>query len=169
MENQEIKFMPTFTEKWGDLIKEASNYDAIVHGCNCFNSMGAGIAAGVAKVYPEADRVDKQSIYGDINKLGTIEHVIIRDKNVIVVNAYTQFTPGKDVSYAAIEMVLRKLNKDFEGRHIALPMIGCGIAGGYWEIVYNMMKRILKDVSVTIIYWEGEYDKFNGVFPSVIQ
>ena len=51
-----------FEEKWGDLIKEAFNYSAIVHGTNCFNTMGGGIALGIAKVFPEAEEADKKLI-----------------------------------------------------------------------------------------------------------
>jgi len=154
-----------FEEKWGDLIKEAHNYDAIVHGCNCFNTMGGGIAYGISKCFPEAAEKDKKTIYGDINKLGNIDVIEIDRVEVRVANAYTQFQPGRDVSYAAIEMCLRKINYRFKGYHIAMPMIGCGIAGGDWTKVKQMIKDILVDIDVTIIYWDGEKEKFNNEFP----
>ena len=45
--------------------------DILVHGCNCFHTMGAGIAKIISMEYPEALKADKQkSIYADKNKLG---------------------------------------------------------------------------------------------------
>lgn len=40
----------------GDIFKGKD--DVIVHGCNCFCNMGAGIALQVAKYYPEAKNID---------------------------------------------------------------------------------------------------------------
>ena len=76
----------------GDLIKLAKQgrFDVIVHGCNCFCQMGAGIAPQMAEAfgcdefekeiltYTEYDDVGdmyevKTNNKGDINKLGTID------------------------------------------------------------------------------------------------
>jgi O-acetyl-ADP-ribose deacetylase (regulator of RNase III) len=42
----------------GDLIKKAKEgeFDLIVHGCNCFCTMGGGIAKGIKREFPEAYR-----------------------------------------------------------------------------------------------------------------
>ena len=147
-----------FQEKWGDLLKEASNYHAVIHGCNCHNTMGGGIAFGVAKMYPKAARVDKKTKHGDINKLGNIKVVKI-NKKVRIVNAYTQFVPGADVYYSAIHLCLKKINDRFKGKKVALPMIGAGIAGGDFLIIRKMIIDELKDCYVTIIYWPGDKEK----------
>lgn len=157
-------------EKWSDLILESNNYDAIAHGCNCFNTMGGGIAYGISKSFPEARVADAVTMPGDINKLGNIEIVPIKehkDGDIIatVVNCYTQFKPGQDVSYSAIDLCLRKLNSEFKGKHIALPQIGCGIAGGLWSIVKQMIEDTMIDCDVTIIYWDKEREQYNNQFP----
>ena len=40
----------------GDLIQLAldGEFDLIIHGCNCFCSMGAGIAKSIREIFPEA-------------------------------------------------------------------------------------------------------------------
>ena len=56
----------------GDLIRMFSGgeFDLIVHGCNCFHTMGAGIAGTIAKQFPYAAKVDREcTAYGDITKL----------------------------------------------------------------------------------------------------
>ena len=67
--------------------------DILVHGCNCFHTMGAGIAKIISMEYPEALKADKQkSIYADKNKLG--KHTICNIGNQMIINAYTQYHYG---------------------------------------------------------------------------
>ena len=37
----------------GDIIKLAPEFDVVIHGCNCFHKMGAGVAKLIAKNFPE--------------------------------------------------------------------------------------------------------------------
>ncbi len=66
MEYREIK---------GCLISMALNgeFDVITHGCNCFCTMGAGIAPKMAKEFECNNFEMELSGKGDINKLGQID------------------------------------------------------------------------------------------------
>lgn len=160
------------------------NFDVIAHGCNCFCVMGAGIAPQMAKAFgcsdPEKYQQEDPEYRGNINKLGGIEsrlyvHDINTDKEYVskedsdidhlimftVINAYTQYGPGYShvkgeipLSYTALAMVLEKINHVFKGRRIGLPRIGCGLAGGSWEIVERMIKFLLKDCDVTVVNYD---------------
>ena len=57
----------------GDLLELAMDgeFDVIVHGCNCFCQMGAGIARTIRHNVPQAYIQDIQTIKGDRSKLGT--------------------------------------------------------------------------------------------------
>lgn len=120
----------------GDLLKlaEAGEFDVIVHGCNCFNTMGSGIAAQIRKQYPKAYDVDQATSKGDLNKLGTFTQA--STNKFVIINAYTQFgfnTPGlKDdvFEYTAFALILEKLGRLWPGRRFGFPLIGCGLAGG---------------------------------------
>lgn len=158
--------MGQFKEVDGNLIKlaETGHFDVIVHGCNCFNTMGAGLAPQMADAFGcdlfplEADRYR-----GDINKLGQIDYANVDckgcgndDNSVIVVNAYTQYDFGSrngksPVDYQAIALVMKKMNKVFAGKHIGLPKIGAGLAGGSWRIIKEIIKKELVDCDVTIV------------------
>jgi O-acetyl-ADP-ribose deacetylase (regulator of RNase III) len=158
-----------YTEVIGDLILlvKNSSFDVISHGCNCFCQMGAGIAPHMAKEFGcDKFPLEDKKYKGDINKLGQIDYGIgwLRgDKgiygSVIVVNAYTQYRYGKNhpdgvkkpVDYDAITLCMRKINHQFNGKRIGLPKIGCGLAGGDWNIVSNIIKKELKDCDVTIV------------------
>lgn len=130
-----------YQEIEGDLINLAlgGKFDVIAHGCNCFCTMGSGIAFQMSKVFGcDNFFMENKKFKGDINKLGQIEytekHLINLEKPLYVVNAYTQYELGKNLDYTALRMCLRKLNYIFKGKHIGLPLIGCGIAGGVWDI-----------------------------------
>lgn len=144
----------------GDLIKMALNrkFNVIVHGCNCFCSMGAGIAVNMASTFG-CDNFLKEdkSFRGDINKLGTIDYQYFPSLDLIVVNAYTQFLPGKNLDYQALHLCLTKINYMFPTKIIGLPLIGCGIAGGIWDIndnphiKYNINMDVKTIIETTLV------------------
>ena len=73
---------------------------------------------------------------------------------------------------------MRKINHKFKGKHIGLPLIGCGIAGGIWDLdayslkesesfriatqlrsngfkdVKTIIQEELKDCDVTIVHYK---------------
>lgn len=147
--NWELKYIK------GDLIEDAENYDVIAHGCNCFHSFGAGIAKTIRLKYPEAHVVDKNTRYGDRDKMGTIS--VCELPNVTIVNAYTQFkyTSIKlDVEYDAVRECMKKIKERFSGKKIGLPLIGCGLAGGDWDIVSKIIEEELEGEDVTIVLFD---------------
>jgi len=139
----------------GDLIRDRKDFDIIIHGCNCFCMMGAGIAAQVARVIPEAYEVDKKTEKGDGSKLGGYSAVLVDD--VTIINAYTQYHGGANYDYSAIRSAMRKIAEDFDkGQIVGLPKIGAGIAGGDWNVIESIIAEELKDFDVTVVIWEGD-------------
>ena len=82
----------------GDLIKLALNgeFDVIVHGCNCFCTMGKGIALTIKNVFPEAYQADLKTNKGDKQKLGKYSYAKLQRNGyqITVINAYTQYHYG---------------------------------------------------------------------------
>lgn len=150
------------TEK-GNLIQLAKDgkFNIIVHGCNCFNTMGAGIAAQIQKEFPDAYLADSETVRGDPGKLGT--YTIGVHDSLIVVNAYTQYTTsknGEDVfEYNAFQRILDKLVIRFGCFNFGLPLIGMGLAGGDKVRIMSMLEDFSNKVSnrggtVTLVEWE---------------
>lgn len=142
----------------GDLIKAAlrGEYDVIIHGCNCFCTMGKGIAFDVKRYLPEAYQVDKLTIKGDRSKLGTYSAAQIMRKNVsfVVVNAYTQYdfwTPGRRVDYDALKSIFEQIKENFAGQKIAYSKIGCGLGGGDWSVVSKIIDQCLEGENHTLV------------------
>jgi len=197
-----------YQEIEGDLIKLAKQgkFDVITHGCNCFCTMGAGIAPQMAKAFgcdqfqlemTEYVMYDESFEYhhtvetknkGNINKLGTIdyqkqylwfEHPAVTEpgvaipmnsktqgqsgvKDIIVVNSYTQFKYGsnhsdgvaKPIDYEALTLCMGKINFMFKGKHIGLPKIGAGLAGGDWDRIKAIIQTQLKDMDVSVVIYK---------------
>ena len=142
----------------GDLIRDAEQYDVILHGCNCFNTMGSGIALQVKTKFPQAYAVDCLTKSGDRNKLGTISYTT--DTTPIVVNCYSQFDyRGRragimDCDYKAIKTALQEVKKTFSGKKIGMPKIGSQLAGGDWNVIVRIVEEILEGEDVTVITWK---------------
>lgn len=117
--------------------------DILVHGCNCFQTMGAGIARIISKEYPETLQADKkQSIYADKSKLGKFTFCTI--DNQMIVNAYTQYHYGfgKDhFCYEKFPSLLDELFTKFHDKRIGMPLIGCGLAGGDMSVILEEIQK----------------------------
>lgn len=157
----------------GDLVK--SDCDVIIHGCNCFCNMGAGIAKQIRETYPEAYETDKLTISGDKNKLGNISYTktvnkYFSDKLIYVVNAYTQYTYGRKAGevyadYKAINEAMIRIYGLFSDTHdiqfkIGMPKIGAGLARGNWDTISEIINRVFADKKVYVYEWDnGEVKK----------
>jgi O-acetyl-ADP-ribose deacetylase (regulator of RNase III) len=141
----------------GDLIKLAKEgeFDVIVHGANCMQVMGSGIAKTIRQVFPEAWYADLATTKGDLGKMGTLSIAHIND--LTIVNAYTQFnylgrkTGKMDLNYVALRMCMKQIKKKFTGKRIGMPLIGAGLAGGDWNVIKTILEEELFDEDLTIV------------------
>lgn len=145
----------------GDLIKLAiaGHFDVIVHGCNCFCTMGRGIAKQIRDELPEAYSADCATLSGDRSKLGnyTFAHVVRGNSRFVVVNAYTQYDwrgKGPKADYDAISEVFAQIARDFPAARIGYPMIGAGLAGGSWPAISRLIERELKGRDHTLVEYQ---------------
>lgn len=147
----------------GNLVK--SDCDVIIHGCNCFHTMGSGIAKEIKEDYPAAYAADKVTSWGGISKLGKISYIDIRnkyfpDKKIRVVNAYTQYKYGREegkvyADYDAIQSALQKVNdmfpvEFFPNIKIGMPKIGAGLAQGDWTIIEAIINKVFSSRTVYV-------------------
>lgn len=150
----------------GDIIKlaKAGEFDILVHGCNCFCNMGAGLALQIRKEFPEAYMADLETIQGDRTKLGTYSKADIlidqtfKNRYLTIINAYTQFRYGTDrpqVDYEAIRRVFNSLKKEYDNTfRIGIPKIGAGLAGGDWTKIYRIIDYEMQSYNVTVVEYQ---------------
>ena len=145
----------------GDLIKLAmeGESDLIIHGCNCFCTMGAGIAKTIKQKFPAAYQADLTTEKGDNSKLGKITWAKVQTKNgdLIIVNGYTQFNwrgSGRKADYEAIRSVFRNVKEKFSGLRIGYPAIGAGLARGDWAIISEIIATELNEENHTFVEFQ---------------
>lgn len=118
----------------------------IAHGVNCQNVMGSGVAKVLADKWPGVkegyhDLFKFQAIPGE-DILGTVAQIEIIDDNKTVWNCFTQlhYLPRnkRNVNYRAIVCCFMQL-VELGVEEIAIPKIGCGLAGGDWNIVEQLI------------------------------
>lgn len=148
--------------KRGDLLEMAADgeFDVIIHGCNCFHTMGAGIAKQIARRWPQALQADLETDYGSLDKLGSCSLAIVKNdilSPLVIVNAYTQHGYGHaiNLNYAALECCLNWAATNFHGRRFGLPKIGAGLAGGEWDEIREIIERAMGNEDVTIVEYSG--------------
>jgi O-acetyl-ADP-ribose deacetylase (regulator of RNase III) len=150
--------------KTGDLIKD--NYPIFCHQVNCRGVMGSGIAKQIKGMYPEVfERYHRHSCTANY-LLGTILPVTTHDGRLCV-NMYAQDGYGRDqryTDYEAFKSCLNYLQEFIEDEKltelstIAFPYrIGCGLAGGDWDIVLKMIENFADNIKpkVVIVKYEN--------------
>jgi len=145
----------------GDLIKlfKEGEFTAIAHGANCFSTMGSGIAAQIKQHFPEAYKADKSCTQKPFSKLGGYTSANTQWGEVI--NLYTQFEPGRNFEYTALQCALMDLEFDREfgdtftkglKEPIGIPLIGAGIGGGNWDVIKNIFE--MSSLNFIVVEWE---------------
>lgn len=142
----------------GNLIDLAEDcqFDVIIHGCNCFCNMGAGIAKEIKARYPAAYEVDCSTKKGDRSKLGAYTWRIVTSPGgwtFTIINAYTQYAygRGKNTDYDAIRSVFSLIKHNFGFDRIGYPLIGAGLGGGDWKIISSIINEELVGVNHTLV------------------
>ena len=144
----------------GNIIHMAqqNKFDVIVHGCNCQNVMGLGVANLIKIYYPAAWDIDVEVSKKNKpkDKLGRISWVIIG--NLTVVNAYTQLNYGryhKQVDYKAIRSCFKSIAEKCNPKHrIGYPAIGAGLGGGDWDVIKEIIDEELEGLDHTVVFFD---------------
>jgi len=116
--------------------------DGFIHQCNCFHTMGGGIALAIRNKYPELYEADvKHGRKGDHARLGKFSTVKCHDDKQGY-NMYGQYNFGgwdRNTDYEAVYNGLVGITRHaVEANVIKLGLpknMGCRLGGGDWRIV----------------------------------
>lgn len=138
--------------------------DVICHQVNCMGVMGSGLAKQIRNKYPEVYPSYIKYCKGckdndPKNLLGEVQTIPCSDGKIIA-NLFGQYRYGRDKQYTdynalktSLEGILQ-VAKMFNDT-IAIPYnLGCGLAGGDWNIVYKIIEEVFEDYDVTIYKYE---------------
>jgi O-acetyl-ADP-ribose deacetylase (regulator of RNase III) len=123
----------------------------ICHQVNCIGAMGAGLALQIRNkwpvVYKKYQDDCKQFMTHPDKMLGHVLDVMV-EPDLIVANCFGQVFPshiGKQTDYEAWDIMLNKVQDlgTYFSLDIHFPyMIGCGLAGGDWNVMSEKIERL---------------------------
>lgn len=175
LENQYGKIIPpkTAIEMHGDIMSpNRTGHEVLVcHQVNCMGVMGAGLAKQLRDLFPLMYRSykitcdnakDKRSLLGktdsySVNYLGY---------DYTIVSIFGQERYGRGGCFTDYD-ALRKAFKTIRGMASPLPgrvatrvripyRMGCGLAGGDWNIVKSIIQEELLDHDVIVEIWKKD-------------
>lgn len=154
--------------KGGNLVEATQMI--IAHQVNCMNAMGSGVAKAIREKYP----LHYIDFMNDVrtSKLGSYVMTDLTDKNRtynehtdrIIFGLYGQYDCGTDKIHTDYKALLNAMQDMFVWcnlngySEVAMPyMIGSGLAGGDWNLIYEMIEILSKIFKVDVYL----YDLFN--------
>ena len=153
----------------GDIFSEASDDGTtiICHQVNCRGVMGAGIAKTVKKLFPDVYKVYKEKCKDAGNHktelLGQVQlcHTKLLGNDYLIANIFGQYSYGYGALYTEYDALREAFNtlvgmliptSDFT---IRIPyMMGCGLAGGDWNTVKEIIDDTLVKAGCKVEIWE---------------
>lgn len=147
------------THKKGNLL--SAKEKVIAHQVNCFGA-AAGLAADIFRKWPTAGqdyrqltiRCQAKALLGMAQFTGEQKD---KDRHIIC-NLFGQYEPGPAYNPKKLEQALEQLGNTARIMNwsVALPFkISCGIAGGDWDEVLQIIERTMEGVDCVIYQKEG--------------
>lgn len=131
------------------------NVNVIAHQVNCKGVMGAGLAKQIRSRYPDVYTSYKKACNAQTDLLGKVQLVATPDCRVANLFSQSNYGTGKCyTNYEALAMCLTKLRYRMETlglKELGLPYgLGCGLAGGDWKIVYEIIRDVFTPSEITV-------------------
>lgn len=150
-------------EREGDIFIQ-DDITCIVHQCNLYHTMGAGIARVIAAKFPLAAEADKNTPADD-SKLGSFTYSSnYKDGNpFLIFNLYSQVGIGSDdevfnrnTQYDYMVDGLTRIKHWMNDRNIKVSLgipygMGSDLAGGSWTIVRAIIESVFNDAEFDVV------------------
>jgi O-acetyl-ADP-ribose deacetylase (regulator of RNase III) len=123
-------------DKYGDILSTDAKY--IAHCVNMQHKMNSGVAKVIRERYPKAydDYMSSELKLGKVILSKNEPHNILH----IVGQRYYGRDGARYIDYPALRSAICTINRNIS-EPVAFPMIGCGLAGGDWNIVKEILEE----------------------------
>jgi len=166
----------------GDLMdtKPVGNKSVIIaHCCNNKGGWGSGVVLAISKKWKLPEQSYRRWASGDRTpflsqdvkndsmpkfQLGNIQVVEVEDKihvaNMIAQHDVCFYGDIPPIRYDRLRQCFNKLAKAAKelDAYVALPRLGCGLAGGSWAVVEGLIKETLVPKGIKVIVYDLEGD-----------
>lgn len=129
--------------------------DIIVHQVNCQGIMGGGVARQLANHYKKLENIYFEHCVQCNMNYQTLKGTVFMfasNQGKIIGNMFSQ-KPNFDTDYHSMKIALQEIKCWAKNRNLSVCMpygIGCGIANGDWNIVFELIQDVFKDYEVTL-------------------
>lgn len=147
-----------------DLVDDVKKYDVILIGASIKNSKGNGFMHKICRNFPDIDKVNKETNYDDVNKLGTCQVVTSYVNQGFPIFVLCYITKGRynpsikpdTLDYDALKSCLELVNAHFKGKKVASTLIGNSEfeAGGDAKKIYETIAETTDDIDLYIYDYE---------------
>ena len=171
---QEYKHHRTIAALWenvtsiqyiiGDATAPAGHEPSIIaHVCNDVGAWGRGFVLDISKRWPEPQAQYRawyeQRATNDF-RLGAVQLVRVADElwvaNLIAQHNIVPRDNVPPIRYDALRQALEKLAADARHKRaqVHMPRIGCGLAGGTWELVQPIIEQTLCRSDIPVFVYD---------------
>lgn len=145
----------------------------IAHCCNDIGGWGRGFVVALSKKWKEPEECYRKWYKtGEPNfGLGEVQFVKV-EENLQIANIIGQhgvaFEEGPPIRYEAIRAGMLKLKEkaEQEAASIHIPRIGCKLAGGNWNEIFNILKEVFGDspyIQINVYTMPDEVDDYENL------
>lgn len=140
----------------GNILHVKDGY--IFHQVNCLGVMGAGLALQIKQNFPNVFKHYQNLVKQENSDLLGKAQVVTVEDNLKVVNVFGQLKIGRNerqTNYDALERAFSSMNEEIRNSDkVYFPYgFGCGLAGGDWDIVSNLIIKYFPNV--IFVKYEG--------------
>jgi hypothetical protein len=142
----------------------------IGHGCNAQGVMGSGVAKYVREKWPNAYEIYHNVCIEEPNNLGGRVIPVNVGNDKYVLNMITQNLYGTDsrkANYEYIYSAFESIKEEVKAEgSLAIPFIGCGLAGGSWHIIKAIIEKVFDDTDISINVYYVDDVEFKRIMES---
>ena len=144
-------------------LKTPGYNNSILHVCNDIGKWGKGFVVALSNRWPEPKQAFLSAYNENMADLGTVQPVFVEETDGIRTNVMNMIAqhgivgPNNPhpIRYDSLFLCLQTIAKWHENTNstIHMPRIGCGLAGGDWNVVESLIANTLcKANLLTTVY-----------------
>lgn len=148
------------------LIEHIKEYDVVLIGTGIKNSMYNGFQKEIAVNFPEVEKINKETKYDDIKKLGTCQVITKYHKDGFPIFVLCYITKGRyrpdikpdTLEYASLRTCFEIVNEHFKGKKVATTLMGSSKfeGGGDSKRIYQIIMDTCNDIDLDIYDYEQD-------------
>jgi O-acetyl-ADP-ribose deacetylase (regulator of RNase III) len=137
----------------------------IAHVCNDLGGWGKGFVVAISRRWQEPERAYRQWHRGGVGDdfgLGAVQLVAVQPDlwvaNMVAQHGMRPTGSAPPIRYDAVERCLEAVagHASRLGASVHMPRIGCGLAGGKWELIEPIIMRTLCARSIVTTVYDFE-------------